>query len=111
MGLGSTARKLQGLTDTAEDLYRKLTEVLERVRDIESSIEETNDRVDGIDRRLADQRALLEAIAEANGVDPATVPEADPADIDGSDGPRDEADPSDGDRDDAAAAETGEGKN
>ena len=63
MGLGATAKKIQMLSDTAEDLYRKLTEVLERVRGIETSIEETNERVTTIEYRLDQQRALIEAIA------------------------------------------------
>ncbi len=69
MGLGATAKKIQMLSDTAEDLYHKLTEVLERVRGIETSIEETNERVTTIEHRLDQHGALIEAIAEANGVD------------------------------------------
>lgn len=73
MGLGSTARKLQALSDTAEELYRKLGEVLERVREIEASIEGTDERLAAIETRLDRQEALLGAIAEASGVDPAAV--------------------------------------
>lgn len=68
MGLGSTARKIQGLTDTAEELYGKLTEVLERVREIETAIDETKGRVGEIDARLERQSAILEAIAEEHGI-------------------------------------------
>lgn len=70
MGLGSTARRLQQLGDTAEELYGKLSEVLDRVRGIEGSIEETNEHVTAIETRLDRQERLLEALAEANGLDP-----------------------------------------
>lgn len=69
MGLGSTARKLQGLTDTAEELYSKLSEVLERVRDIEESIETTNTRVTEMNDRLDRQDAVLDAVADELGID------------------------------------------
>ncbi|MFW6448795.1 MAG: DUF5798 family protein [Halobacteriota archaeon] len=69
MGLGSTAKRIQTLTETAEELYGKLSEVLDRVRGIERSIEETNERVTAIEARLERQERLLTALAEANGVD------------------------------------------
>ena len=71
MGLGSTARKIQALTDTAEELYRKLGEILDRVHAIEESIETSGDRLTEIEARLARQDALLEAIARDAGIDPA----------------------------------------
>ena len=73
MGLGSTARKIQTLSDRAEELYRKIGEVLERIQGIAETIEDTHDRLDDIDRRLARQEALLEAVAEANDIDPASI--------------------------------------
>ncbi len=80
MGLGSTARKLQGLTDTAEELYAKISEVLDRVRGIESSIEHTDERVEELNDRLDRQAAILEAIAEDHDIDiEAVTPEEEPA--------------------------------
>ncbi|MFP4589983.1 MAG: DUF5798 family protein [Halobacteriales archaeon] len=76
MGLGSTAKRVQRLSEVAEELYGKLSEVLDRVRDIEGAIEETNDRVTAIEARLDRQERLLEALAEANGVDVEAVTEA-----------------------------------
>lgn len=73
MGLGSTARRLQNLTDTAEELYKKLGEILERIRQIEGSIEESSDRLESIEARLDRQEALLEALAEAEGIDPSSI--------------------------------------
>lgn len=73
MGLGSTARKLQMLSDTAEELYKKIGQILERIQQIETSIEDSSDRLDDIERRLARQEALLEALAEANDVDVSAI--------------------------------------
>lgn len=70
MGLGSTARKIQKLSDTAEELYHKLGEILERIREIEHSIEDSSDRLRTIEHRLDQQAVLIEAIAEANDIDP-----------------------------------------
>ncbi|MFB6124955.1 MAG: DUF5798 family protein [Halanaeroarchaeum sp.] len=69
MGLGSTAKKLQNVVDVVEDLYAKLTEVREQVEQMRSTIETTSDRVERMETELADQRDLLEAIAEANDVE------------------------------------------
>ena len=69
MGLGSTARKIQALTETAEELYRKIGEVLERVRAIETSIEDSSARLTSMEDRLDRQEALLEAIARVHDID------------------------------------------
>lgn len=69
MGLGSTAKKLQQLADIAEKLYAKVNEILDRLADLHERMEETGDRVDRIDRELAEQRAIVEALAEREGVD------------------------------------------
>lgn len=69
MGLGSTARKIQALTETAEELYRKIGEVLERVRAIETSIEDSSARLTSMEERLDRQEALLEAIARVHDID------------------------------------------
>lgn len=81
MGLGSTARRLQGLTDTAEELYHKITEVLERVRDIETAIDRTSEQVDEMEYRLEQQHALVRAIAEEHDLDiDAILDEVEPPD-------------------------------
>lgn len=69
MGLGSTARKLQTLSDTAEELYHKLGEILERVQGIEESIEDSRERVTAVEARLDRQEALLEAVAREHDID------------------------------------------
>ncbi|MFC6757564.1 MULTISPECIES: DUF5798 family protein [Haloarcula] len=69
MGLGSTTKKLQKVADMADDLYTKLNEQREQLQELRSTVEETSDRVEDIDREQTEQRALLEAIAEEQGLD------------------------------------------
>jgi MFS superfamily sulfate permease-like transporter len=53
----------------AEDVYRKLNELREQVTETQQTVIETKERVDGLESEAAEQRALLEAIAEEQGVD------------------------------------------
>lgn len=69
MGFGSTAKKLQKVVDMADDLYAKLNEQKEQLKELRNTVEETSDRVEAVDREQAKQRALLEAIAEEQGLD------------------------------------------
>jgi len=69
MGLGSTTKKLQKVADMADDLYTKLNEQREQLQELRSTVEETSDRVEAIDREQSEQRALLEALAEEQGLD------------------------------------------
>mgnify|MGYP002762210870 CR=1 FL=1 len=69
MALGGTAKKLQKVIDAAEQLYSKMNEVIERVGKVEKDLEKTSGQVDSIERELAEQRALVEALAERQGVD------------------------------------------
>ena len=69
MGLGGTAKKLQKVVDIADELYEKLNDLREEVTEARNSIDETKDRVGEIEDELAEQRALLEKLAETEGVD------------------------------------------
>jgi len=73
MGFGSTAKKLQKVADMAEELYTKVNELKAQLQALRGTVEETNERVDGIDQELTEQRALLEALAEQQGIDTDTV--------------------------------------
>jgi predicted nuclease with TOPRIM domain len=90
MGLGGTAKKLQKVMDAAEQLYSKMNEVIERLKTLEGEVEHTSAQVDHLERDIAEQRALLEALAEQEGLDVESViadadlpPEPDAADADG----------------------------
>lgn len=69
MGLGSTAKKIQKVADVADDLYTKVNELKTQLQDLRQTVEETNERVDSVDRELAEQRVLIEAIAEQQGIE------------------------------------------
>ncbi|MFB6232920.1 MAG: DUF5798 family protein [Haloarculaceae archaeon] len=69
MGLGGTAKKLQKVMDAAEQLYSKMNEVITELKDVQSEVETTSEQVDRIERDLARQRALLEAMADQQGLD------------------------------------------
>lgn len=69
MGLGSTAKKLQKVADMAEDLVGRLNELRDRVIRMEETVDETSNEVASLEHELAEQRAILEAMAEGEGVD------------------------------------------
>lgn len=69
MGLGGTAKKLQKVTDMAEDVYARLNDLREQIVEMRETTQETSDRVDRLERETAEVRALVEALAEAEGVD------------------------------------------
>ncbi|QZX98686.1 DUF5798 family protein [Halobaculum rubrum] len=69
MGFGSTAKKLQTVADLAEKLYTKVNEIRERVEAMQGAVQSTEQRVETLERDLAQQRAIVEAIAEAQDID------------------------------------------
>ncbi|RDZ64839.1 hypothetical protein C5B90_00250 [Haloferax sp. Atlit-12N] len=69
MALGGTAKKLQKVAEMAEDVYKKLNELREQVVEVRETVNETKSRVDRLEAENAEQRAILEAIAEEQGVD------------------------------------------
>lgn len=73
MGLGSTAKKLQKVSSLAEDSYKKMNELREQLQQLRTEVQNTSQQVDHIERDLAEQRALLEALAEAQDVDVESV--------------------------------------
>jgi len=69
MGLGSTAKKLQQIADMAEDVYARLNQLREQVNQTRATVDETKARVEKMDHELAEQRAIVEALAEREGID------------------------------------------
>lgn len=69
MGLGSTAKKIQRVADVAEKLYTRVNELREEVNSIRETVAETEVRVNTLETEAAAQRALLEALAEREGLD------------------------------------------
>ncbi|PSQ05543.1 hypothetical protein BRC97_08790 [Halobacteriales archaeon QS_6_71_20] len=73
MGLGSTAKKVQTVADIAEKLYTKVNEIRERVVSMQEAVDTTEERVERLEREVAEQRAIVEALATAEGVDVAAA--------------------------------------
>jgi len=73
MGFGDTAKKLQKVTSAAEDLYEKMNQLRGQVQSLREEVATTSEQVDEIETDLAEQRALIEAIAEGQGLDVETV--------------------------------------
>lgn len=69
MGLGGTAKKIQMLADKAEQMYQKLNELREEVEETQTTVKDTASRVNHLENEMAEQRAVLDAIAEEVGVD------------------------------------------
>ncbi|MXV61054.1 hypothetical protein GS429_03065 [Natronorubrum sp. JWXQ-INN-674] len=69
MGLGSTAKKIQGLSDRAEAMYKQVQQLQQRIVGLEEEMDDTHDTVKRLDHQLTEQRALLLAMAEEQGID------------------------------------------
>jgi chromosome segregation ATPase len=73
MGLGNTAKKLQTLADTAEKLYSRVTEIREQVIATQETVKATSERMDRVEAELAEQRAILDELADKEGIDVESV--------------------------------------
>lgn len=69
VGLGDTAKKIQTVADKAEKTYKRLEELREQVNETRETVNDTNERVSSLETELAEQRAVLDALAEESGVD------------------------------------------
>lgn len=69
MGLGSTAKKIQGISDKAEQMYKQVQKLQERIIHLEEEVDDTHDTVKSIDHQLTEQRELLLALAEEQEID------------------------------------------
>jgi uncharacterized coiled-coil DUF342 family protein len=69
MGFGSTAKKLQKVTDVADKLYERFEKLRGEVDEVMETVEDTNSRVAELERELEEQRAVVRALAEQEGVD------------------------------------------
>ena len=69
MVLGNAGKKIQTIVELAEELYEKTMELRDQVNALRDTVEETHDRVAALEREIEAQRDLLEAIAEAEGIE------------------------------------------
>jgi septal ring factor EnvC (AmiA/AmiB activator) len=73
MDIAGTKKKVQRTVKVAEETYKKINEVIERVEKLQRDLETTSEQVDYVERELAEQRALIEALAEQQGLDVETI--------------------------------------
>lgn len=76
MDIGGTAKKIQRATKVAEESYKKMQlmmekmqEMMERMQQLQEDMETTSKQVDHIEYGFAEQRVLIEALAEEQGLD------------------------------------------
>ncbi|MFC7194578.1 DUF5798 family protein [Halosimplex aquaticum] len=98
MPFGDTAKKISRVADIAEKLYERLNQVIEQVQEVRERVERTSDQIESIDRELAEQRVIVEALAEQQDIDVDSLideqlpdPEADATDEGEGDGDGEEA--------------------
>jgi septal ring factor EnvC (AmiA/AmiB activator) len=88
MDIAGTKKKIQRATKVAEESYKKMNEMMEKIQQLQEDLATTSTQVDHMEHDLAEQRALLEAIADQHGLDvDQLLEEADlPAGPDAADG-------------------------
>ncbi|WP_144920528.1 DUF5798 family protein [Halorubrum salsamenti] len=69
MGFGDTAKKIQTLADKAERTYQKINELRTEVEETQTTVLDTSERVQRLENEMAEQRAVLDAVATEVGVD------------------------------------------
>ena len=69
MGFGDTAKKIQTLADKAERTYQKINELRSEVEETQTTVLDTSERVQQLENEMAEQRAVLDAVAREVGVD------------------------------------------
>ena len=69
MNITKTKKRVQRLIKVAEESYKKITQLMEKMDRLQTDLENTSEQVDHIEYELAEQRALLEAVAKQEGVD------------------------------------------
>ncbi|WP_123621003.1 DUF5798 family protein [Halorubrum sp. CSM-61] len=106
MGFGDTAKKIQTLADKAERTYQKINELRAEVEETQTTVLDTSERIQRLENEMAEQRAVLDAVAEEVGVDLESVSTeahiTDAEEISGPEGDAEGAESGGADSDDAA---------
>ena len=71
--IGGATQKIQTVIELAESVYEGVNQLRDQIEELRATVDDTHDRVESIDAELADQRALLEALADESGIDPADL--------------------------------------
>lgn len=67
--IGGAGKKLGTMVDLAEQLYEQVSAVREQLAATTETVDETAERVERLEAEVAEQRALLEALAKERGID------------------------------------------
>jgi len=91
--IGGAGKKISRMVDLAEELYERVNDLRSRMESMTETVEGTADRVERLEAELAEQRALVAAIAEEQGVDVEAVRESAESGQMGTTGDAEEATP------------------
>ena len=95
MGLGGATKKLQKVADMGEELYARMNELREQLLEVHETVQDIHQRVTAVENKVDQQAALLEALAEKQGIDveelltEVAIEEAEPAITEADDGDAD----------------------
>lgn len=112
MGLGGATKKLQKVADMGDELYSKINELREQILEMRETVQDTNERVNALENKVDQQGAILEALAEQEGLNvdelltQVAIEEAEPAVTEAEDAGEDSA----GIEDAESGAGTGSGE-
>ena len=71
--IGGAGKKIQTMVELAEELYERTNEMRRKLQETSETVEGTADRVERLEVEVAEQRAIVEAIAAEHGIDVAAV--------------------------------------
>ena len=74
--IGGAGKKISTMVDLAEELYERVNDLRARMESMTETVEGTADRVERLEAEVAEQRALVAAIAEEQGIDVDAVRES-----------------------------------
>ena len=64
--IGGAGKKIQTMVELAEELYERTNEMRRKLQEMSETVEGTADRVERLEVEVAEQRAIVEAIAALN---------------------------------------------
>ncbi|QLD88382.1 hypothetical protein HWV07_04780 [Natronomonas salina] len=73
MGLGGATKKLQKVADMGDELYSKINELRDQVLEMRATVQHTHERVQTLENKVDQQGAVIEALAEQEGIDVDTI--------------------------------------
>ena len=73
MGLGGATKKLQKVADMGDELYSRINELRDQILEMRATVQHTHERVEALENKVDQQGAILEALAEREGIDVDTI--------------------------------------